>query len=71
LKKPNIREIIQFADEFEKNSSTQFASAVLGSIVSEYLKYNKCGYIIRKQLCNRFKFSGKKILIEEMKNRKM
>ncbi|HYE08638.1 MAG TPA: hypothetical protein VEF53_00510, partial [Patescibacteria group bacterium] len=68
LKKPNIREVLQLADEFDKGKSTQFAGSVLRSIVSDYLKHNRCGSSIRAQLCNRFKLSDKMALIEGAKN---
>jgi len=69
LKKPNFNEIKRLADEFEKSRSTQFANSVLRSMVAEYLKYNKCGYEMRSQLCDRFKLSDKIALIEGSKNR--
>lgn len=68
LKKPNIREVLQLADEFDKGKSTQFAGSVLRSIVSDYLKHNRCGHSMRDQLCNRFKLSEKNALIEGAKN---
>lgn len=69
LKKPNIHEVLQLADEFDKGKSTQFAGYVLRSIVSDYLTYNRCGHSIRTELCNRFKLSDKRVLIERAKNR--
>jgi energy-coupling factor transporter ATP-binding protein EcfA2 len=69
LKKPNIHEVLQLADEFDKSINTQFAGYVLRSIVSYYLKYNRCGHSIRAQLCNRFKLNDKSALIEGAKNR--
>ncbi len=69
LKRPNVEEARQLADEFEKSNATHFAGVVLRSIVSDYLKHNKCGYVIRAKLCERFKLSDKMALIEGTKNR--
>lgn len=69
LKKPNIREVLQLANEFDKDKSTLFAGYALRLIVSDYLRYNTCGNSIRAQLCNRFNLSEKRALIEGAKNR--
>ena len=69
LKKPSISEVLKLADEFDAENSMRFAGYVLRSIVSDYLKYNRCGHEIRAQLCNRFKLSDRLALIEGSKNR--
>lgn len=71
LNKPNFSEIIHLADEFDCNNSTQFAGCILRSIVSDYLRHNKCGPRIRTQLCDRFKLSDKRALLESTKNRNL
>lgn len=64
LKKPNIHEVLMLADEFEKSKTTQFAGCALRLIVSDYLKFNKCGSSLRAQLCSRFNLPDKTILLE-------
>ena len=69
LKKPNISEVIKLSSEFKEGKSTQFAGTVLRSIVSDYLRHNKCGHNMRAQLCSHFGLSDKRALIEGSKNR--
>lgn len=63
LRKPNVNEVIQLADEFQKKSETSFAYTILRSIIAQYLMLNKCGYSVRARLCERFDLSDKKALI--------
>lgn len=68
LKKPNINEALRLADEFDKKESTRFAKTVLRLIISDYLKYNKCGHSIRAKLCSHFNLSDKENLIDNSDN---
>jgi len=67
LKKPNVNEVIEFANELEKGKNTDFAAIILRSIVANYLSYNRCGHKIREQLCAKFELSSQNLFIESNK----
>lgn len=63
LLSPDVNEVFRLYDEIEKTNN-QFALCILKSIVSHYLRYNKCDFRSRAKICSKFGFIDEKILLE-------
>lgn len=65
----SFQEVDGLKKELERNNE-RFASGILGSIISQYLKFNRCDYKLRSKLCNLFGFSEHKVMIDNTKQLK-
>lgn len=63
LRSPDVTESFKLYDELEKTNN-QFALSILKSIVSHYLKYNRCDFRSRAKICSKFGFKDEKIFLE-------
>lgn len=62
LDAPDYNEVQRLSNELEKDKN-QFAQCILSSIVSNYLKYNKCDHRLRSRFCQLFGFCEKKAFV--------
>ncbi len=60
------QEIEDFKKELGQKNE-RFASGILSSIVSQYLKYNKCDYKLRSKFCNLFGFHERSVMLDNKK----
>ena len=66
LKLINYQEIEKLKKDFEQNNE-KFAIGILTSIITHFLKYNKCDYRLRSKLCSLFEIPEQKTMIESRK----